>query len=368
MFKKLKFILLRFFMHKLCHQLKFVPPKDKINNIALWQFGGVGDMLLATPVIMALCKRFPEATIQIWCSNPPFAQFLLRFQNISDVCLFKVYDFDTRTMLKSDIRRSLQSVCDAMACKEIDLVVNLHVPALLDWWAIEWLVLDRLKPQYAIGFDPFFMDKKSIFDVSLNATMREGRHYTWLYQQLLTQAGIPCLQRTQFPTTEAEKVAVQSLLQNIIKSEDQVWVCLHIGGRRLQVEQKMWAVASFASLARKLLAEGILPVLIGVESENGLGDELCLLEPRVANVIGQTSLGEMAAFINLADAFIGHDSGPFHVAVAVNTPALAICGRPDAEPEYLKYDKRDVAVLIADSPQAIRVDDVFIQVMALLNE
>ncbi|MDQ6972837.1 MAG: hypothetical protein Q9M30_09315, partial [Mariprofundaceae bacterium] len=82
----------------------------RVERIALWQFGGVGDMLLATPVIEALHKAYPEAAIHIWCSNPPFAEFLQRFPGVEAVHLFRVYDFDSRTLLRSDVRQSLRAL------------------------------------------------------------------------------------------------------------------------------------------------------------------------------------------------------------------------------------------------------------------
>jgi len=134
---------------------------------------------------------------------------------------------------------------------------------------------------------------------------------------------------------------------------------MHIGARRLKVEGKMWPLESFAGLAAKLAAEAYVPLLIGVASEGEMAEVLCGKVSACRNLTGRTSLGEMAALISLADGFIGHDSGPFHVAAAVATPCVAISGRPDAEPEYLDYRRNDVAVLTADVPEAIVVDVVF---------
>jgi len=75
----------------------------------------------------------------------------------------------------------------------------------------------------------------------------------------------------------------------------------------------------------------------------------------------------MAALISMSNGFIGHDSGPFHVAVAVNTPCVAICGRPDAESEYLNYNRETVVVLSASSPDLITVDAVFDSAMRVFG-
>jgi len=118
--------------------------EQDVQRIVIWQFGGVGDMLLATPVIRALEKTYPDAEIHIWCSDPPFAQFLHRFSQVKSIHSFPIYDFDSRTLLRGRVRRVLRQLGDAMAMQKPDMLVNLHVPALLDWWAVEWWMIRRI--------------------------------------------------------------------------------------------------------------------------------------------------------------------------------------------------------------------------------
>jgi len=330
-----------------------------VRRVALWQFGGLGDMLLATPVIRALGEKWPDAEVYIYCSHPQFADFLRCFPNVKSVDAFPVYDFDVRTLLHADVRRSLCAIRDRMRALAPDILINLHVPAMLDWWAVEWWLVRKLGAGVALGFDPRFIQGGSVFQSSLNAAARDGRHYTSLYQRLLEQAGIAADEKTLFPLSDADKENAAALLAQHGISAEYHLVCLHIGGRRLKVEGKMWPVERFAELARRLIDLHMRPVLIGVQAEQDMGEALCVAVPDCINLIGCTQMQEMAALIALADGFIGHDSGPFHIAAAVGTPCVAICGRPDAEPEYLKYGREGVAVLIRDTPEKITVDDVY---------
>jgi len=339
--------------------------ENHVNRIAIWQFGGVGDMLLTTPVIIALAKRFPTAEIHIWCSDPKFATFLKYFPQVKAIHTFVVYDFDVRTLLHRAQRQVLHRILEDMRLVKPDLLVNLHVPALLDWWAVEWWLMKRLAPAFLMGFHPEAVNNGSLLDVSLSTAERKGIHYTTLYQKLLGKADITCGVDTVFPVADAShSVAKEPLEESGVTSG---YVCVHMGGRRLKVENKMWSVANFGALIEKMKAQGLSPVLIGVQSEQSLGEQLCKEVSGVVNLIGKTSIDDMAGLIRRADAFIGHDSGPFHIAVAVATPAVAICGRPDSEPEYLKYDKEHVAVLTANTPEEIQADDVFQQMLEVLH-
>jgi len=226
---------------------------------------------------------------------------------------------------------------------------------------VEWLVLAQLKPRFSLGFSPDAV-QGSVLDAWLPSSIVTTQHYTTTYQQLLAKIDVQSDRQLCFPVNEKEQVQAQALLEAV----PDMRVCLHMGGRRLRMENKMWDVVRFIDLAKRLLADGITPVLIGVESEADAAEALLAQVPQAVNLVGQTSLGSMAAVIGQSKLLIGHDSGPFHIAVAVQTPVVVICGRPDAEPEYLQYEQDDVVVFTADSPQLIAVDDVYQAAKGLL--
>ncbi|MCB1135728.1 MAG: glycosyltransferase family 9 protein, partial [Chlamydiia bacterium] len=47
---------------------------------------------------------------------------------------------------------------------------------------------------------------------------------------------------------------------------------------------------------------------------------------RVVNLAGGTSLRQLMALIKLSDIFLTNDSGPMHIAAALETPLLALFG------------------------------------------
>ena len=50
--------------------------------------------------------------------------------------------------------------------------------------------------------------------------------------------------------------------------------------------------------------------------------------------MGKTSLRETAALVSQCDLFIGHDSGPLYVALAMGTPSVGLYGPLDPELLY----------------------------------
>jgi heptosyltransferase-2 len=93
-------------------------------------------------------------------------------------------------------------------------------------------------------------------------------------------------------------------------------------------EPKRWHEEYFAEVIKGLLKEGIGVVLIGAK---GKDEEVAqrvlnsLENPKgVKNLTGRTTVGELVHLIFLAKAVLSNDSAPVHIAEAVGTPALTV--------------------------------------------
>lgn len=106
-------------------------------------------------------------------------------------------------------------------------------------------------------------------------------------------------------------------------------VALHAGARNGQA--KRWPPAHLAALADRLIAElDALVVLSGAPSEAPLAREvLAHCTRRPINLVGKTSLQELAALLAASDLLVTGDSGPLHIACAVVTPVVALHGPTD---------------------------------------
>jgi len=88
--------------------------------------------------------------------------------------------------------------------------------------------------------------------------------------------------------------------------------------------RKRWPVERFAALARRLLARGITPVVIGTAREQPLAAEIHAAAPRAVDLTGSTSIPDIAAIAARAKLAIGNDTGPMHLAAAVGCPCVVL--------------------------------------------
>lgn len=87
---------------------------------------------------------------------------------------------------------------------------------------------------------------------------------------------------------------------------------------------KRWPTEFFARLASLL---PVPVVIVGSGADAALGEEIARLSGGHAlNLAGKTGLKELAAVIKNAKFHVSPDTGPMHIAAALNVPAFAIFG------------------------------------------
>jgi lipopolysaccharide heptosyltransferase II len=108
-------------------------------------------------------------------------------------------------------------------------------------------------------------------------------------------------------------------------------VAIHVGATK---PANRWAPERFGELARLLSERARVDVaLIGGPDERAIA-ERALASARgapIRDLVGRTSLIELVELLRRARLAISCDSGPMHLAAAVETPVLALFGAADPE-------------------------------------
>lgn len=134
---------------------------------------------------------------------------------------------------------------------------------------------------------------------------------------------------------------------------------------------KQWPIENFARLSGKLISEFNTRVII-VGSRQEISKEKIFLEindNNVVNLIGKTSLIQLAAILKRCKLLISGDSGPMHLAASVGIPVVALF-RSDIS---AKSSKRwgpwgnNHSVIGKSSLSSISVEEVINKVKDTLN-
>ncbi len=90
---------------------------------------------------------------------------------------------------------------------------------------------------------------------------------------------------------------------------------------------RRWPAERFAALASRLGAEGARVVVFGSAAERELAAAIAAVaRPAPVDWSGRTPLPVLAECFRRLDLLVTNDTGPMHLAAAVGTPILDLCG------------------------------------------
>ena len=146
--------------------------------------------------------------------------------------------------------------------------------------------------------------------------------------------------------TDDQKTEVLKLLKNKNIPDLKKTAGLHIHASELALFRR-WPLPKFVALAELFLTQHSQwnIILTGVKSEEAYSREFLSLLPsqwhgRVINLTGELTLDQTLALLSQLPLFITNDTGPFHLAKAVDTPTVSLWG-PSSVDLYGPYQQEN---------------------------
>ena len=338
-----------------------MPPADltrrDFRKILLIKLSAVGDVVHTIPVLNKLRRRYPMAQLD-WLVTPSIAELLRHNPAISNIIEFerdawsrpwRFAPFASYARLAAELRASAY-----------DLVVDMH-----GQFRTAALTLATGAPA-RIGFD---RPRAGVWNASPRKFPEQARKHAWkgaregswlaythhipvptldlhAVDRYLNVGPILGLDREpadfSFPIPQSAVSRVEApLAKHGVKRTDIVVIA-----PGTIWETKQWESDKFAKVARHFMSNGFAVILIGSQRERAVSEEVARLAPGAADLAGMTTLSELAALIHRSAICITNDSGPMHLAVALNRPVISIFGPTD--PIWIGPYGRANAVLQAD--------------------
>ena len=285
-------------------------------RIAVFRALQLGDMLCAVPALRALRAAAPRAHITL-VSLPWARQFQERYADLLDD--FAVFPGgEAFPEAGPATATAMHAFYADMQARRFDVAIALHGsgPQSTD-------VVRHFGARHVFGFQPEGSKTRHAQTALLPWPTQLPEAQRLL--ALLTHLGAPAVPTIpDFPLRRDDYAEALALLRRHALDRDRL-VCLHPGAR---MPSRRWWPERFAAVADTLVLSGFHVVLTGAPSEAELVDAVrAHMRQRAASVVGQTSLGGLAALLRLARLLVCNDTGVSHVAAAVRAPSVVIaCG------------------------------------------
>lgn len=288
-------------------------PKEIIVRMPNW----IGDLVMAIPVLIDLKRAFPRARLTAMCKRP-LAEILEQESYIDEVYSFS----KTEALSRRDEDRD---VIQHIRRGNYDLGVLLPNSFSSAWLFWRGQVQERVG--YAGHLRSWLLSKV----VKLPQNARE-QHLVKTYKQLLTSIGIPISNtKPSLTIIESEKRDALELLKRYGVQGSVPLVGINPGAA--YGSAKCWPLERYREVTEKILTfhPDLHVIYFGDEAGSALTKEICRnFDHRVINLAGQTSLRSLMSLLHLLDVFLTNDSGPMHIAAALNIPLVALFGSTDA--------------------------------------
>jgi ADP-heptose:LPS heptosyltransferase len=287
-----------------------------VRRLAIVRALHLGDLLLSVPAFRALRRGFPAAEITL-IGLPWAKEFVRRFRRYLDRWR-EFPGYPGLLEVEVDPERTENFLRQERAYR-YDLVIQMHG----NGHASNPFAL-ALGAHRTVGY----IASGPSDGLWLSAPYPDDQHEIERDLGLVRLLGLPADdRRLEFPPLPEDLVAVRRILPSDL-DDTRPLVGLHAGARP---PARRWPPERFAAVGDTLAREHDAQIVVtaGPGEEELAQRVVDAMRSPVLNVAGKTTVGSLAALIRRCDVFISNDTGPAHLAVAVDTPSITIFGPAD---------------------------------------
>jgi lipopolysaccharide heptosyltransferase II len=279
-------------------------------KILILKPSSLGDVVQALPVLRLIRRHLPAGEI-FWWINSNLVSLIEGDPDLTGIVRFERKRWASPRHWP-EMLRSLHWMRE----QNFDWVIDLQ--CLARSGAFAWLANGK----FLIGLDESREGARGLYDLAVRRPSFYTHAVDW-YLAVLPPLGVPVHKNFQWlPERLETAAAVKSKWQ----TDGARWIALQPGARW---DNKRWPVEYFAELVRLLAKEfpGARFAILGAPEDKPLGEVVSRAAPtRCLNLCGETSLPEMVEWLRLSELMITNDTGPMHVAAALDTPLVALFG------------------------------------------
>jgi ADP-heptose:LPS heptosyltransferase len=304
-------------------------PNSPKKRLLILRPGAIGDVVILSGILPYIRKLHPENEWEITLLAGGGAEHLADFFKHRVLGVEKAFDFFIGINARKFSYNLWYRFCFQMEISKIkyDVVLCPTFPRLKD--DSQLLFILKARQKFGSGLDDNFLKVKrnnnsphtTLFEALPGWTKETDRNAHFM-KMLGCSPEIDGVPRWQIPPEERDRAKLRVANLGI-----QTPIAVICPGAAFDFRE--WPAVKMAAAIDYLWGTyGITAVICGSSADRGISERIQshVNVARPIDLCGQTNLIDLAALISIAKLAISMDSGPAHLAVAVNTPLVCIIG------------------------------------------
>jgi heptosyltransferase I len=273
-----------------------------IKQITLLRLSALGDIVLVVPLVRVLQRSFPDADI-VWVTSQLGYDLLKGMAGVRFVVVPKPKTLKKWWQARKILRRE-QS--DVLLVLQASMSSNLLCPLI--------------SAPRKIGFDSVRGRDGHGFVVNERLTYKD-EHFVDAYLSFAAKLGVSNLgdAKWDLPISSDDHNWAKAIV-----SSSTPWLAVCVTASK---QERNWPVERYVAVIDYVMQHGINVVIVG---------SACLAEQKVVaevvsrcgqepiNLAGKTTVSQLVALLAQVDSLLSPDTGPSHLARAVNTPVVGL--------------------------------------------
>lgn len=298
------------------------PPK----SVCFLRLSAIGDVCHAVAAVQALQQYWPETKVT-WIIGQVEAQLLQGLDNVELI----VFD-------KKSGWAGMKAVWQQLQGRHFDALIHMQLALRAS------LLTLGIRAQYKVGFHRKRAKEGQWLFTNRKITDTESSHVLDSFFSFIEYLGVPRSQPTwSLPITPQDRAFARQQLQD----KPSVIIC-----PAASKDERNWPTAHYAEFADYVVSQGYQVVLCGspAHREQQLANQITdLMTQPVVNLVGQTSLKQLAALLGEAKLVLAPDSGPAHIATTQGTPVLGLYAHSNPKRTGPYFNIEDVVSVYEDN-------------------
>lgn len=311
------------------HYPPLTPQSFHPQHILVIRMDLIGDLVLSLTVVRALKRTYPQAEIDL-LATPASAKIALHNRQLTEIITYDPNIWRRpKALLQPDNWRNAQALLHRLHARHYDLAVSVYGP-----WAGLLALLSGAQRRVGFGRESYlgFMTDNVPGGIPgrwQHPNPPDNKHEVDYCLQLAQAAGATITADDRIPhlTVDAQSHReIEQILQQQGVQPDKPLIVCHISSNNGHA--KRWPLPYWATLLDRLMrTTDAYVILTGAPIDLPIVEDVVVrMREHPINLVGKTTLPQLAALLHHADLLISGDSGPIHMATALGTPIIGIYG------------------------------------------